>query len=91
MLFFKNNQEKFKPSFFIAFLCGVKYKSNSPEDKRNVLYDYLKQNRKIKPVILEKSFDIDSFDNINTLNYKDIDRISSCYSLILIFKFIPLK
>lgn len=72
MLFFKNNQEKFKPSFFIAFLCGVKYKSNSPEDKRNVLYDYLKQNRKIKPVILEKSFDIDSFDNINTLNYKDI-------------------
>lgn len=72
MIFFKNNQEEFKPSFYIAFLCGVKYESDSIEDKRNVLYDYLKQNRKIKPVILEKSFSIDSFNHTKTLDYKDI-------------------
>jgi len=91
MIFFKNNQENFKPSFFIAFLCGVTYKRDSIEDKRNVLYDFLKQNRKIKPVILEKSFSIESFDNTDTLRYKeiglnnlrDIEVLTSLYSHLI--------
>ena len=54
MIFFKNNQENFKPSFFIAFLCGVTYKRDSIEDKRNVLYDFLN----IVPTITIKNMSI---------------------------------
>ena len=88
MIYLKNNITEFLPPFFIAFLCGVSYRKASADDKRNVLYNYLKSNPKIKPLILEKTFgfskkkDIDylRYPEIGLNNLRDIEVLTSLFS-----------
>lgn len=72
----------------ISFLCGVKYRMKSANDKRNVLKTHIQS---VDPtshvIILEQSFDFQSsnkailkYDDIFLTNLRDVETLTALYS-----------